>query len=315
MKSGVRSPSWSVRAYDRGVKTGRSQRFRQPARIGPALAGWTLGGAVLGGSLLVYYAWIQAHAPFLSLWMELVTGEQWLDAATTAAMTLVVLGLCGGAYLAYRALRAGETVRGDALRRDLHGRYADAAAQLGHPDAAVRLSGSYAMAALADDWHRAGDDDQRQVAVNVLTAYYRSPLQTLRGSADPDAREGEVRSIIIRLVAARAGQDPSADTSWAACIFDLTGANLIGVELKGARLGGALLAGANLTYANLAGADLTRADLTGADLARADLTGAKLVGAYLSGANLIGADLKDVDLRGVVQNVTTRWPDGFKAAG
>ena len=51
-------------------------------------------------------------------------------------------------------------------------RYGEAAAQLGHGNAAIRLAGVYAMAQLADDW---ADPDARQQCVAVLCAYLRMP--------------------------------------------------------------------------------------------------------------------------------------------
>ena len=84
---------------------------------------------------------------------------------------------------------------------------------------------------------------------------------------------------------------------------DLTGADLIGVNLRGADLTRADLAGAYLTGISLTGAYLVEADLAGTDLRRADLTGANLAGANLrkanlARANLTGANLARSDLRG-----------------
>src|SRR5947209_8019958 len=73
------------------------------------------------------------------------------------------------------------------LRSDaeqLSKRYQDAAGQLGHDSAAVRLAGVYAMARLADEWI-----EQRQTCINVLCAYLRMPTE----SSARDGQEGEVR--------------------------------------------------------------------------------------------------------------------------
>lgn len=79
---------------------------------------------------------------------------------------------------------------------------------------------------------------------------------------------------------------------------DLSGANLIRMDLSGANLEGANLSRAklnltNLTGANLRGADLREVGFGGADLAEADLRGADLrgttfAGAYMSGVLLDG---------------------------
>lgn len=76
--------------------------------------------------------------------------------------------------------------------------------------------------------------------------------------------------------------------------YNLSGADLAGLDLTEASLGGADLSGADLRYANLSGADLTgadlsRADLRGADLRNANLSEAIFKDALLAGANLIGA--------------------------
>jgi len=50
---------------------------------------------------------------------------------------------------------------------------------LGHSAAAVRLAGVYVMAELADGWPR-----YRQVCIDVLCAYLRTPLGTDAGNAE-----------------------------------------------------------------------------------------------------------------------------------
>ena len=83
--------------------------------------------------------------------------------------------------------------------------------------------------------------------------------------------------------------------------IDLRWANLCNAVLSGsnfsrADLGEANLSEATLTVASLDGADMTGANLQGASLAMADLSGALLRGADLTNADLSGADLRDVDL-------------------
>lgn len=77
---------------------------------------------------------------------------------------------------------------------------------------------------------------------------------------------------------------------------DLSGASLREVDLSGADLREADLSGANLSEAFLMEADLSKADLSGANLARADLSEAILSEAILSGAILSGADLREANL-------------------
>ena len=90
------------------------------------------------------------------------------------------------------------------------------------------------------------------------------------------------------------------DLRWA----NLCNAILSGSNFSGADLGEADLSGATLTAAYLNGVDLTGANLRGASLAMADLSGASLRFADLTNADLSGADLRQVDLTGAILNGT-----------
>lgn len=90
------------------------------------------------------------------------------------------------------------------------------------------------------------------------------------------------------------------DLRWA----NLCNAILSGSNFSGADLGEANLSEATLTNAYLNGADLTGANLRGASLAMADLSGASLRFADLTNADLSGADLREVDLTGAILNGT-----------
>jgi hypothetical protein len=90
-------------------------------------------------------------------------------------------------------------------------RYQDAAGQLGHDKAAVRLAGVYAMARLADDWPK-----ERQACVDVLCAYLRMPW--------PSSLEQElnVRSAIWHTLERHLLRGGAA-TSWQDINLDLSG--------------------------------------------------------------------------------------------
>ena len=79
---------------------------------------------------------------------------------------------------------------------------------------------------------------------------------------------------------------------------DLSGANLEGANLTEANLAGACLAGANLRGAILMGANLSRSDLSDANLSKALLANARAPGANLRRATLDAALLNNVDLEG-----------------
>ncbi|WP_109051907.1 pentapeptide repeat-containing protein [Azospirillum sp. TSA6c] len=88
-------------------------------------------------------------------------------------------------------------------------------------------------------------------------------------------------------------------------IFDLSGTDLMGLNLTRANLIGAKLRGANLTRADLMGAKLTGADLRDTDLTHVDLTHADLRDATLMRADLTSAALTRADLMGAGLNRVT----------
>jgi hypothetical protein len=110
-----------------------------------------------------------------------------------------------------------------ALRRQglqaFNERFATAAEKLGDAEAATRLAGVYAMAALADDWK-----DQRQMCIDVLCGYMRLPYQptpaqhsSAHGLPGYKVGEREVRLAILRTVRDHLRKD--AKSSWQGCIF------------------------------------------------------------------------------------------------
>jgi hypothetical protein len=104
-------------------------------------------------------------------------------------------------------------------------RYQDAASQLGHDKAAVRLAGVYAMSRLADDW-----DDERQTCIDVLCAYMRLPWQEYQDSSV--ARdEGQVRRTITSVINRHVAE--GGKVSWSENYFDFTQAQLRDFVLEG----------------------------------------------------------------------------------
>lgn len=87
---------------------------------------------------------------------------------------------------------------------------------------------------------------------------------------------------------------------------DLTGANLVGMNLTGAFFRNANLAGAYLNRANLTNADLCGANLERARLTNANLTSAALMGAKLQRADLNGATLYEA---AIGSGKSTDWVD------
>jgi hypothetical protein len=160
-----------------------------------------------------------------------------------------------------------ETAAGVASRADaeaLSKRYQDAANQLGHAKAAVRLAGVYAMSRLADDW-----PEQRAVCVDLMCAYLRMPWTA--ASSDPEEPgEVEVRRSIVSVI--RTHLQPGDDNrNWRQLKFDFTGAKLRDVDLSGSVFGwpvsfaGAVFEGTCYLYevSFLHGADLSGSTVNG----------------------------------------------------
>jgi hypothetical protein len=133
-------------------------------------------------------------------------------------------------------------------------RFGAASNQLGHPDAAVRLAGVYAMAGVADE----GSDHERQQCIDVLCGYLRLPYSPALGANHASelqhkvpAREGEesthrylfrqndkeVRQTIVRVIATHVREDSQESWSW--CDFDFRGATLEDANFQGSVFAGA----------------------------------------------------------------------------
>ncbi|WP_290050798.1 hypothetical protein [Amycolatopsis solani] len=144
---------------------------------------------VAGGGLLWFLGW--PRLPTTSAFDV----TQLLDLLKIALS--VVAGLGGVVLLAvnYRKQRVTENEHALAVekaeRETVQGfneRLGAAAEQLAHESPAVRLTGVYALAGLADDW-----EDKRQVCVDVLCGYLRLQPETMTPG------ESVVREAILRM--------------------------------------------------------------------------------------------------------------------
>jgi uncharacterized protein YjbI with pentapeptide repeats len=129
--------------------------------------------------------------------------------------------------LADRAQELADRAEDREAARLFNERFGEAAGQLGHDNAAVRLAGVYAMARLADDWPA-----QRQTCVDVLCAYLRMPYQPDPGPDAPPAEQQDFRSLrevrhtLIRVITAHLQPDDSPDRiaeDWRGLNLDFTG--------------------------------------------------------------------------------------------
>lgn len=275
-------------------------------------------------------------------WATLIAGVAVLISAAIAASV--------AAYSRGQAEKHFQASHSLEVTGALRDRYTTSAAQLAHESAAIRLAGVYALAALADDWAQNGNENERQVCIDLLRAYLRTiqprsadrPSSTV-GASDPmiDEAELEVRKTIVLTINGRRMLSPSDPRSWASLDCSLARTDLRGLDLtqqdfsrvsfKGANLASTKFAHSDLTRANLSGADLTKSFLLGSILYRADLKFARLNdatlinanlneaemdftslrGAFLGGAKLAGVDLSGVDLDGVRHSSSTVWPEGY----
>ncbi len=110
--------------------------------------------------------------------------------------------------------------------RDLRSRYTTCAEQLAHESAAIRLAGVYALASLADDWQLQNERDEKQVVIDLLRGYLRTPnthTPAPIASELPDTGELEVRKTIFLTLHKRSTVESSEPKSWKG--FDCTPTN------------------------------------------------------------------------------------------
>ncbi len=252
-----------------------------------------------------------------------LSGGQWFDVTRNAVAVVGLFGIGGAAVVAYRRQRTSEDTQrtqaaaqqtaADALvvsnsqyrleskrhdlelanRKDdaitrLRGRYTAAAEQLGHSSPVVRIAGVQALAALADDWHLADVDVQRQVCIDVLCAYLRLDYIPHDPDNSRSAPPGEqqVRWTVMSVIRNHLLKAPPAQDTWCGRDFDFTGASFDGGSFAGARFSGGtvnfsgakfMAAGVNFAETKFSGGvvNFTRAQfLEGA----VSFTGAKFVG-------------------------------------
>ncbi|MEA5359698.1 hypothetical protein VA596_09135 [Amycolatopsis sp., V23-08] len=190
--------------------------------IAIVVAGGTAGG------LLWFFGW--PHLPTAAVFDV----TQLLDLLKIALS--VVAGFGGVVLLAvnYRKQRVTENEHALAVekaeRETVQGfneRLGTAAEQLAHDSPAVRLTGVYALAGLADDW-----EDKRQVCVDVLCGYLRIAPEVVSPG------EAEVRQAVLRMFRDRLG---SGGRWWQPVDFDFTGVVFENADFSRLRFPGAVI--------------------------------------------------------------------------
>ena len=280
-----------------------SPRRRDGARLVPIA--WAIGGTL---ALALAFAAAVTIAGLHFLHFHRLKPEPVLSAANLYNLLKVAFAFAAGVggvfalVTAYRRQRVAEFAEAREGARLFNERFGEAAGQLGHDNAAVRLAGVYAMARLADDWPA-----QRQTCVDVLCAYLRMPYQPDPGPDAPPADQQahrslrEVRRTVIRVITAHLQPDDSRTPTaqdWRGLSLDFTGAVFDGGNFKGAEFTGgevsfadAQFTGGEGSFARARFADgevsFARAQFTGGQVsfARAQFTGGfvSFEGAQLTG--------------------------------
>ncbi|WP_446666628.1 pentapeptide repeat-containing protein [Flexivirga sp. B27] len=232
------------------------------------VVGWVAAAMLLYAAAFWVLGWIYSGHPG---WPGVHDKPQMYDLARSSVGVAGILGGAAAVAVALRRQKSTETtVRLDQRRTEydrvtaLRTRYTEAARQLGDDNAAVRLAGAYAMAALADDWIQRHDDitklkpgtgkavnwdSDAQACIDVLCAYIRTSrgypgdrpaapdLDGDPGSNIEQRADLEVRQTIIRIT--RDHLRKHASTGWTGFDLDYRGATFAGTySFQGATFSG-----------------------------------------------------------------------------
>lgn len=256
--------AWAFRPIQtlrRGARTWATMARRRSPRI--PLFGSLTAAVLIGVALATLATRIISGAAF----------EPDAHALTAALPAIVGAVIAVALVVVYRRQK-------DSERAQFAQRFGAASSQLGDSDTAVRIAGVYAMAAAADE---SPVFARRQQCIDVLCGYLRLPYEpdsgsnhlsefvsTTTWSATAPAtnieetrrqavrqNDREVRETIVRVLAQRLQR--SADTSWSANDFDLTGVLFEDAWFAGSRFSGrhvwfdgAVFTGPNTSFEDVA---------------------------------------------------------------
>ena len=215
---------------------------------------------------------------------------------TVRNLGLLIAGLIALPLAIWRswvAQRQADTAQQNLLNE----RYRQGAEMLDAKILSVRLGGIYALQRLA-----AENPKQYHIQImQLLCAFVRHPpagdgdkIKRVHGDRNKPELRSDVQDAVNAISACHARQ--SKLEIRAGFQLDLSGSNLLGVELFKARLSRTNFTRADLSEARLFGADLAGAAFGRANLAEARLSGANLNGAKFERANLSGTRLDSSDL-------------------
>ncbi|MFJ9525474.1 pentapeptide repeat-containing protein [Streptomyces cyaneofuscatus] len=214
-------------------------------RLGLLPVGWALALTIIVALLMLTGATLIGG---VLLGFREIKREPQVSAGTLFDLLKVSFALIAGAgglvalVMAYRRQRLAEyaheldqSTEDRERTRIFNERFSSAAGQLGHEQAAVRLAGVYAMAALADDWQA-----HRQTCIDVLCAYLRMAYPTAPADTSPEyvgwLHSREIRHTVIRVITAHLRDD--AAVSWCGHDFDFTGTVFDGGDFTRAKFTG-----------------------------------------------------------------------------
>ncbi len=184
--------------------------------------------AALGVGITLFFGYRRQQTAELN---QRVSVEAQLTAARAQQTTAAALELSNRQH----ALDQGR--RQDAVTAELRTRYAQTAEQLGSSHLPVRLAGVYSMAALADDWAELGHEDERQVCIDLLCAYFRSAQPGEDAAVRRELADATLQVIMERLRTAAPQRK-----SWGGSRIQLQGADqLPGLRKVSLNRGGQLL--------------------------------------------------------------------------
>ncbi|WP_141975928.1 hypothetical protein [Saccharothrix saharensis] len=207
---------------------------RKPPRRGPALrlpfaahiALWLVLGVTVA-ALTAWVLWLLLGQPTLRpAGSGPATSQEKFDGLKIALTVVGGVGDVIALTAAYRKQRLGEAAERREDTKAHTDRFSKASELIGSSQAAVRLAGVYAMAALADDW-----DEHRQMCVDVLCAYPPRPATPAPTPLRPRPRSGRSST------PSSAHLRPDAPVPWHGRTFDFTGATFDGGDLSGIHVG------------------------------------------------------------------------------
>jgi uncharacterized protein YjbI with pentapeptide repeats len=184
------------------------RRRRSPRQLG------------LTANIAIIVVMLAAIAAAFWLFFGVAEIFSWTDDGDRVQYSLLIAGGIGAAaalVISFRKQRMAEgSVRGDEEVR-FSQRFLEATGQLASDQPALRISGVYSLVRLGDEWI-----SQRQMIVNVLTAYIRFPTQQV--IEDGRTSENEIRAAIF--FAIRDRLRAGAKVTWQGLTFDFHGAEM-----------------------------------------------------------------------------------------